>query len=585
MKILNLKNLAIVTVLLVGMTSCETFLNRPVEDSYTIDGFYQTDEQCFQGINPIYNSPWYDFQRGFVKIGDALAGNLYYGSTDPYQTFVLGSSDDDLRNASASLWSVNAYCNGFIQNIDMKSGSSVSVATKNTVKGEALTWKAMAYFYLVRCYGAVPIIHNNSEVISANNSNSLQKNNIADVYTYIVKTLEKAIEILPEQNLPGRIDRYSAYGLLAKVYLTKSGYGSTDGTRNADDLAKAASYAKKVIDESGRVLTPVYSNIFRLQNNGTKVKVDENLISWHWTVGTHWTSQNTEQSDLGLTGFSEFADTWGTYTSPTIDLQQAFGEDATNKTEATRNNSDSRRKSTMMMMGDHYDYFWADKGGFTYDWDGEKKTWPDGSSTQIGYGSATGANCVKHIVGNNQDHINGIGVGMVRMQTSLSTHILRLADVYLVYAEAVLGNNPSTSDASALNAFYAVRDRSIKNGTHKYSITFNDIFKERRLELACEGDNWYDFVRLSYYNKADAEARLSAQNRGYWAALDSYYKGTLTNMAELKIVDYKVAIANIDQYYSPILKSFAIPFPDTDLAMNPNLNMDPVPFDFSSIGY
>lgn len=581
MKILNIKSLAIAFLLLVGMTSCESFLNRPVEDSYTIDGFYQTDEQCFQAVNPIYNSPWYDFQRGFIKIGDALSGNLYYGTTDPYQTFVLNASDTPLRDASASLWSVNAYCNSLIQNIDMKAGPNVSLAGKNTVKGEALTWKAMAYFYLVRCYGAVPIIHNNSEIISANNANTLYRNNIGDVYTYIVKTLEKAIELLPEHNQPGRIDRYSAYGLLAKVYLTKSGYGSTDGTRNAEDLAKAAEYAKKVIDESGRVLTPVYSDIFRLQNNFS----DESLIAWHWTVGTHWTSQNTEQSDLALNGFSEFADTWGTYTSPTIDLQNLFGEDATNKTAATRNNADDRRKATMMMMGDHYDYFWVDKGGFTYDWDGAKKTWPDGTSTQITYGASTGANCVKHLVGNNNDHILGAGVGMARMQTSLSTHILRLADVYLVYAEAILGNAASTSDARALSAFYAVRDRSVKNGTHKPAITFNDIFNERRLELACEGDFWYDFVRLSYYNKEDAENRLAAQERGYWASIDAYYKGTLTNQADFKIETVNIAIANIDKYYKTELKSFVIPFPDTDLAMNPHLNEAPVPFDFSSIGY
>lgn len=585
MKILNIKNLAIATVLLVGMTSCDTFLNRPVEDNYTIDGFYQNDEQCYQAVNPIYNSPWYDFQRGWVKIGDALAGNLYYGTSDPYQIFVLSSSDQPLKDASASLWSVNAYCNGIVQNIDLKSGPNVTQEAKNTVKGEAMTWKAMAYFFLVRCYGAVPIIHNNSEIIASKTSNSLKRNNIGDVYTYIVKTLEKAIEILPATNKPGRIDKYSAYGLLAKVYLAKSGYGSTDGTRNADDLAKAALYAKKVIDESGRTLTPVYSDIFRETNNGTKSLVGEDLISWQWTVGTHWTCQNTEQSDLALAGFDEYADTWGTYTSPTIDLQNAFNEDATNKTAATRNNSDDRRKATMMMMGDHYDYFWVDRGGFTYDWDGTKKTWPNGAQSQLTYGAATGANCVKHIVGDNNDNLIGSGIAMQRMQTSLSTHILRLADVYLVYAEAVLGNNTSTSDASALSAFYAVRDRSIKNGTHKAALTFDDIFKERRLELACEGDNWYDFVRLSYYNKNLAEDILSHQERGYWASIDAYYKGTLTTLTDLKVVTTNVPKANIDQYYDATLKTFAIPFPDTDAAMNPHLTDAPVPFDFSSIGY
>jgi len=558
MKILNIKSLALAALLMVGATSCEDFLNRPTMDNYTIDGFYQTDEQCFQAVNPIYNSPWYDFQRGFVKIGDVLAGNIFYGTDNGYQAFVLKSSDDDLRNASASLWSVNAYCNTLIENLNLKAGPKVSKATLNTVKGEALTWKAMTYFYLVRIWGAVPIIHNNSEIIANNNSNSIYKNRVEDVYTYIVKTLEQAIDLLPEENQPGRIDKYAAMGLMAKVYLTKSGYGQS-GTRVQADLEKAAYYANEVIEKSGRILTPEYSDIFRLKNNIS----DESLISWRWTVGAQWTCQNSLQSDLGLNGFSEFADTWGTWAGITIDLQNLFGEDATNKT--TRINNDDRRKATMMMLGDKYEYFWSDKGGFTYNW----------VNGDITYGVGTGSNVVKHLVGNNNDHVIGIGSGMDRMATSLATHILRLADVYLVYAEAVLGNGASTSDAKALAAFNAVRSRSINSVSPKTSITFDDIFNERRKELACEGDNWYDFVRLSYYDPELAKDKLAAQERGSWNNIDAYYKGE-AEASTVTLGSWKVVRSNI---------VFTIPFPDTDLAANPRLSEDPVAFDFSSIGY
>lgn len=558
MKILNIKSLALAALLMVGATSCEDFLNRPTVDNYTIDGFYQTDEQCFQAVNPIYNSPWYDFQRGFVKIGDVLAGNIFYGTDNGYQAFVLKSSDDDLRNASASLWSVNAYCNTLIENLNLKAGPKVSKATLNTVKGEALTWKAMTYFYLVRIWGAVPIIHNNSEIIANNNSNSIYKNRVEDVYTYIVKTLEQAIDLLPEENQPGRIDKYAAMGLMAKVYLTKSGYGQS-GTRVQADLEKAAYYANEVIEKSGRILTPEYSDIFRLKNNIS----DESLIAWRWTVGTQWTSQNTLQSDLGLNGFSEFADTWGSWVGATIDLQNLFGEDATNKT--TRVNNDERRKATMMMLGDKYEYFWVDNGGFTYDW----------VNGTITYGVGTGSNMVKHLVGNNNDHVIGTGTGMNRMATALATHILRLADVYLIYAEAVLGNAASTSDAKALAAFNAVRSRSINGVSPKTSITFDDIFNERRKELACEGDNWYDYVRLSYYNPELAKDKLAAQERGSWNNIDAYYKGE-ADVSTVTLGSWKVVRSNI---------VFTIPFPDTDLAANPRLSEDPVAFDFSSIGY
>ena len=558
MKRLNIKSLALATLLMVGATSCEDFLNRPTVDSYTIDGFYQTDAQCYQAVNPIYNSPWYDFQRGFVKIGDVLAGNISYGTDNGYQAFVLKSSDDDLRNASASLWSVNAYCNTLIENLNLKAGPEVSKFALNTVKGEALTWKAMTYFYLVRIWGAVPIIHNNSEIISNNNSNSIAKNNVEDVYKYIVMTLDKAIELLPEKNQPGRIDRYSAMGLLSKVYLTKAGYGQ-NGTRNQADLDKAAFFANEVIEKSGRALTPNYADIFRLKNN----IADESLIAWRWTVSSQWTSQNTLQSDLGLNGFSEFADSWGTWVGITVDLQNLFGEDARNKT--SRVNTDARRQATMMMLGDKYDYFWADKGGFTYNW-------VNGTVT---YGVGTGSNVAKHLVGNNNDHVVGIGTGMNGMATSLATHILRLADVYLIYAEAILGNNGSTSDAKALAAFNAVRSRSIAGATAKTSISFDDIFNERRKELSCEGDNWYDYVRLSYYNAELAKEKLAAQERGNWNNLEAYYKGE-ADAATVTLGTWKVTKSNI---------FFTIPFPDTDLAANPRLSEAPVSFDFSTISF
>ncbi|MCE1156811.1 MAG: RagB/SusD family nutrient uptake outer membrane protein [Bacteroidales bacterium] len=559
MKLKNIKSLMMVAVLLAGTTSCEDFLNRPTIDNYTIDGFYQNDAQCYQAVNPIYNSPWYDFQRGFVKIGDVLAGNIYYGTDNGYQAFVLKSSDDDLRNASASLWSVNAYCNTLVENLELKAGPGVSTKALNTVKGEALTWKAFTYFYLVRIWGAVPIIHNNSDIIAGNRYNELPKNRIEDVYAYIVKTLERAIDLLPETNAAGRIDKYSAMGLMAKVYLTKAGYGQS-GTRNQADLDKAAFYANEVIAKSGRKLMENYSDIFRLQNN----MADESLIAWRWTVGSQWTSQNTLQSDLGLNGFSEFADTWGTWVGITIDLQNLFGEDATNKT--TRVNNDARRKATMMMMGDKYEYFWADKGGFTYNW----------VNGDITFGVGTGSNVVKHLVGNNNDHKLGTGgSGMDRMATALATHILRLADVYLIYAEAKLGNAASSSDAGALAAFNAVRGRSMKNVSPKTSITFDDIFNERRKELACEGDNWFDYVRLSYYDLQGAKNRLAAQERGYWNNIDAYYKGE-AEAGAVTLGSWKVPAANIQ---------FTLPFPDTDLAANPNLSKDPVAFDFSSIGY
>ena len=115
MKLSNIFKGLMVGVLALSMTSCQDFLNRPTEDSYNVSNFYKTDEQVEQGVNYLYNSPWYDFIRPYVKIGEVMAGNMYWDS--PYLDFSTNGSDTDLVNMSYSLWSVNAHANTVIFNI------------------------------------------------------------------------------------------------------------------------------------------------------------------------------------------------------------------------------------------------------------------------------------------------------------------------------------------------------------------------------------------------------------------------------------------------------------------------------------
>ena len=545
--------------------SCENFLNRPTEDGYNVDNFYQTDEQCFQAVNPLYNSPWYDVQRFFILSGEVFSGNYYNSSSDPnggagYLNFTINSSNTPLQLCSSSLWSVNAYANGVIENIDLKSGPDVGDETKKTVKGEALVWKAMAYFFLVRTFGEIPIIHNNSSDIAAGNYNNKYKATKENVYDYILMTLKKAVEWLPEKNQPGRIDRYSAYGLMAKVYLAKAG---VKGSLNQEDLRNAAVYAKKVIDESGRNLLPVYSDLFRIEHNINQ----EALISWAWKAGREpWTMQNSLQCDLSMTGFSDFDDNWGTWTGPAIDLQDAFGENALSK---NRNSRDVRRKATMMMYGDHYDYFWRDKGGFN---------WNDLALEVKDNLNDVGANCVKFLVGNAYDHQAAGGGTMDNIANGLFTHLLRLADVYLIYAEAgvLLGE----VDASALKAFNDVFLRAVPGETAKTTLTWQDVWKERRLELAGEGDRWYDYVRWSYYAPDAAIAEIKAQRRSAYSGLKEFYTGSsATPDTEVTYYDRNPAIPNV------MRSSFTMPFPDSDVSMNPRLLEPPRETDISQFSY
>ena len=562
------------SVLSLGLTSCEDFLDRPTEDSYVASGYYKTDAECIAAVDYLYNSPWYDFQRGFFKVGEVLSGN-YYWDGSPYQNFSLNSNDVDLRNMSYSLWAVNGHANIVRHYIE---DGSASEAVKNQTMGECLLWKAMAYFYLVRTFGDVPIVHDNVAMIEDNTYNEQPKVYKADVYEYIVMTLEKAIELLPEKCAEGRLDKYCAKGLLAKVYLTKAG---VTGTLNNADLQKAADYAKDVIENSGRSLEANYADVFKLEGN----KSPENMIAWRWVVSSQWTSQNTFQSDLGMTGIDEYGDVWGEWNGPSVDLQDAFGYNILDD-PSTRPDVDTRRKATMMSVGDVIPYLWRDKGGFDYmrfeyDSDYNPAAWGE-------HRSPTGCNVVKHLYGNNADHVTVLGTSAARMASSLCTPLLRLADVYLVLAEAkvLMGQ---TTDADALKAYNAVHQRAIPSAAAETSLTFDKIWKERRLELACEGDRWYDFVRLAYYNPTKAINELKSQRRNQYWNLDGMFKEYFKTGQWQLVNKDKDGKDQTAMYASPsdggapipnvTENSFTIPFPMEDLTFNPRLKDEPIHVD------
>ena len=565
----NLFKILFAALVLVCAVSCEKFLNRPTEDSLSSATYYQNDAQVEQSVNYLYNSPWYDIIRFYAYGGETMCGNVYMGES-PYLTLTVNGTDADLKNMSYALWSVNGHCNTVIENI-LNSTGSASQAAKDKAIGEALTWKAMAYFFLVRTFGDVPIIHDNSSVIKEGTYNEVNKVEKSDVYDYIILTLEKAMTLLPKDAYIGkynRIDYYAAEALMAKVYLTRAG---VKGSLDQNDLAKARDLAKDVIDNSGRSLTPTYSDVFRLAP-ALFQQTGECLISWLWTSSPKiWTAQNSIQSDVGMVGYDDFGDLWGDWKGPSVNLQDLFGVSALDNPQ-TRVDKDDRRKATMMMFGDQYSYFWQDMGGFDFyrfEYD------PDYSpnATSGAFGSGSGANYAKHLYGNNADHVAALGISADYMYNALPTHILRLSDVYLIYAEAALLTGNSEAALTYVNK---VRERAHAEPVE--TVDFETIWKERRLELALEGDRWYDLVRRSYYEMDKVIAELKAQRRSTYAYLDDIYKSFVCDEKGNYVGpganpwDASKAVYNANEELVDVKPSmFTMPFPTEDVVLNPNV--------------
>jgi hypothetical protein len=209
-----------------------------------------------------------------------------------------------------------------------------------------------------------------------------------------------------------------------------------------------------------------------------------------------------------------------------------------------------------MLPGDYYSYLDQAQGGYTL---------PVDASSQ-----GTHAQVKKYVVGSPADN-NGASAFQ---STGMNTYIMRLSDVYLIAAEAILGQsaNPgaghgldtaaSTSDATALKYFNKIRQRA--GVQQKTSITFRDIIKERRLEFAIEGDYWYDLCRLDGFNSAIhavAISIISKQDRG-------------DSSNDTPPVRYH------DGNFTPTNADFLFPVPATEAAADPNLVKAPVPYVF-----
>ncbi len=207
-----------------------------------------------------------------------------------------------------------------------------------------------------------------------------------------------------------------------------------------------------------------------------------------------------------------------------------------------------RRKATWMAYGDFYPEIQIANGGYTY----EKTT--------------TALNAKKYVCGSTKDNPK-----ISRMNCPVNTYMIRLAEVYLIYAEAKLGNQTSTTDDEALTYFNMVRTRS--NLKAKSSISFEDIRHERRIELCLEGQYWYDMVRWAYYKQQEVINYIISQKRDVIEPVE-------WNEAEQKLELDDSRDSGSRSIGTVDATIFILPYPESETVQNPLLKASPVPYTF-----
>jgi len=172
----------------------------------------------------------------------------------------------------------------------------------------------------------------------------------------------------------------------------------------------------------------------------------------------------------------------------------------------------------------------------------------------------------KGVVGSNKDNPN-----ISRQNSSLNSYMMRLAEVYLNYAEATLGNNATTTDADALTYVNLLRKRAGLD--LKTSLTYEEIVRERRVELCMEGQYWFDLVRRSYYKQQEVINYITSQERG---VITPFNYDNVTNSVTVDATRdaSSRSIGVIDA------SIFLLPYPESEVVQNPLLKQPPVSYEF-----
>lgn len=532
--------------------SCDDFLTQ--ENSYQPNDqtFLDTDKAVESTTAPLYNYVWNSFNDKFYySVGDGRANNLTARWSDyiyPYTNFTETSLSPGLEDAWGAFYSVVAQSNNVINRINNYSSDGVSEAAKIQGIAEARFMRGLAYWYIGSVWNCAILYTNTADKV---NDYVCPPHRVTDVMEFAIRDLEYAAANLSKsQSNDGRVTCYSAFGILSRVYLSMAGL-TTDGAYDGNNIATDFNRGSRnpyYLDLSRRAalkciegpyaLMPDYRDLFRVKtwNNNS-----ESIFQLQWLTGA--TSAIGWGANNGISAFFGWSTmvcevNWGNATYASYDLVREYDDPA---------DFAVRRHATIATSGEFYDELNVKNGGYIY------------NETETGYNNK--CNIKKYVIGKLDD--NGISY---QQSMGVNTYMMRLAEVYLNLAEAILGNNDATTDPVALEYFNKVRTRA--GVSAKNRLTYEDIRKERRIELALEGQYWYDLVRRSYYKRQEVVNYLNNQDRNCGYEWDTSEKCQYAKTSD------GTGVSTATEAH------LVFPFSDVDLGRNPQLNATPVAYEF-----
>ena len=454
--------ISIVCIILIA-PACKKFVDYKPKDDYqiTADDYLTTADDYQKMVVGVYSPLQWLWSN--TVIGDVASDNSVSGGENASDQIGFQQIDDYIIVANNSyLTEAWKGCYEGINRANYLNGNKAKLdfIGKDALYGEVYFLRAYYYFELVKLFGDVPLFVDKR--LTASDSKAFQRTPKADVYKQIELDLTTAIAVLPITNVQkGRITKYAAQALLGKVLLFQNKFDA------------AAAMLENVVQGPFNLVTN-YGDIF-LQGgeNGTESVFEIQYTNQSPEHGFDNPGVGRGQGNLAvqvcgirnLNGSVEMPYSVGWSSNlPTADLANAFAA------------GDKRKEVTIM------------------DIEAYKTANPNFNITYV-------AAPYKNTGFYNQKYMprKGESAGAVELNYLNNFRTIRYADVLLMAAEA---NNRASSanDTKAQGYLNKVRQRAFGDLLHNSAATGvalkQAIWDERRLELAMEGDRFFDLVRI-----------------------------------------------------------------------------------------
>lgn len=216
-------------------TSCVSLLDKEPESEYSTGNFYKTPAQIKAATMACYAQLQSVMSTNFAYWGEGRADNIAIKHAGETTALHDNNLNADLITADwTTLYTLISRTNYVI-----KYAPNVFEATDkqgNQYIGEAKALRALAYFYLVRIWGDVPLI--NEPYTSPDADIFVKRTDKEAVLDFIIDDLEFAATNCAENNDRTMFNQTGAKGLLTQVYMWRHDYDN------------AIKYANEVIGDS-----------------------------------------------------------------------------------------------------------------------------------------------------------------------------------------------------------------------------------------------------------------------------------------------------------------------------------------------